>query len=30
MSHDFREFEKWRAIHAGVGGIGGVLAWVAC
>ena len=24
------EFEKWRAIRASVGGVGGVLAWVAC
>ena len=24
------EFEKWRAIRSGVGGVGGVLAWVAC
>ena len=22
------EFEKWRAIRAGVGGVGDVLAWV--
>ena len=22
------EFEKWRAIRASVGGVGGVLAWV--
>ena len=24
------EFEKWRAIRASVGGVGGVLAWVTC
>ena len=24
------EFEKWRAIPASVGGVGGVLTWVAC
>ena len=24
------EFEKWRAIRAGVGGVGGALALVAC
>ena len=24
------EFEKWHAIRASVGGVGGVLAWVAC
>ena len=23
----FLEFEKWRAIRASVGGVGGVLAW---
>ena len=22
------EFEKWRAIRASVGGVGGVLAWI--
>ena len=25
-----KEFEKWRAIRASVGGVGGVLAWVTC
>ena len=25
-----REFEKWSAIRASVGGVSGVLAWVAC
>ena len=24
------EFKKWRAIRASVGGVGGVLTWVAC
>ena len=24
------EFEKWRAIPASVGGVSGVLTWVAC
>ena len=24
------QFEKWRAFRASVGGVGGVLAWVAC
>ena len=24
------EFEKWRAIRASVGGVGGMLAWVTC
>ena len=24
------EFEKWHAIRASVGGVGSVLAWVAC
>ena len=27
---DKLEFEKWRAIRASVGGVGGVLAWVTC
>ena len=26
MAHDFREFEKWCAIRASVGGVGGLLA----
>ena len=25
-----QKFEKWRAIRASVGGVGGVLVWVAC
>ena len=27
---DLSEFEKWRAIRASFGSMGGVLAWVAC
>ena len=30
LSFGKKEFEKWRAIRASVGGVGGVLAWVAC
>ena len=28
--HQINEFMKWRAIGANVGGVGGVLAWLAC
>ena len=28
--HPNFEFEKWRAIRASMGDVGGVLAWVAC
>ena len=30
MELHFLEFNKWRPIHASVGSVSGVLAWVAC
>ena len=30
MKLNLMELEKWRAIRASVGGVGGALAWVAC
>ena len=30
FSRPSSEFEKWRAIRASVGNVGGVLMWVAC
>ena len=29
-SNTINDFEKWCAFRASVGGVGGVLAWVAC
>ena len=29
-SNTINDFEKWLAFRASVGGVGGVLAWVAC
>ena len=28
VTYDNLEFEKWRGIHASLGGVGGMLAWV--